>query len=217
MALPALVAAARSWSDFVAAVDTLPDTTSKGDAFPASLPLSPHEHYATTGWTTWSDWLGCEVKEPAKRKPRVVASRFRSFAEAREFVRTLRIGGSLNWPRYVRGEFSDKPPKPADIPASPKNAYAAEWQGWGDFLGSGNVAPKDRVFRPFDQARAYVRTLGFRTGEEYRAWHKSTRPTDLPSNPATTYADAGFVDWPDFLHAPAQVTATSPTATSQAD
>lgn len=171
--------------------------------FPASLPVSPHEHYVTTGWTTWSDWLGCEVKEPAKCKPRVLASRFRSFAEAREFVRTLQLGGSLNWPRYVRGEFPDKPLKPADIPASPKNAYAAEWQGWGDFLGSGNVAPKDRVFRPFEEARAYVRTLGFRTGEEYRAWHKTTRPADLPSSPNSTYADEGFVDWADFLQAPA--------------
>lgn len=178
--------------------------------FPVSLPVSPHEHYAMTGWISWSDWLGCDVKEPAKRKPRVLGPRFRSFADAREFARALQLGGSLNWPRYVRGEFSDKPPKPSDIPASPKNAYAADWQGWGDFLGSGNVAPKDRVFRPFEEARAYVRTLGFRTGEEYRAWHKATRPADLPSSPNNTYAGEGFVDWQDFLQAPGAGNDTAP-------
>ncbi len=174
--------------------------TKDKSVFPASLPISPHEHYVATGWISWSDWLGIEVKEPKRRAARTNGPQFRDFVAARDFVRALQLGGSLNWRPYVRGEFPDKPPKPADIPASPKNVYTAEWQGWGDFLGSGNIAPKERVFRPFAEARAYIRTLGFRTSADYRSWHKATRPADLPSSPNNTYADEGFVDWADFLH-----------------
>ncbi len=171
--------------------------------FPATLPARPDRYYVATGWKGWSDWLGCDVADPKPRVARDHTSKHRDFASAREFARTLRLGGSLNWPRYLRGEFPDRPPKPADIPASPRNVYRADWKGWGDWLGTGNIAPVARKFRSFADARKFAQTLGFRSSQQYRDWHRLHRPTDLPSNPAATYADEGFLDWPDFLQASA--------------
>ena len=166
--------------------------------FPANLPVRPHQTYADSGWVDWSDWLGCPIVEKPRKKR---TNAYRDFESARAFVHTLALGGSLNWPRYIRGEFPDKPPKPTDIPASPRNVYRDQWQGWGDWHGTGNIAPVSRQFRPFDEARAFARTLDLRGSEDWRAWWRSNRPADLPSNPAATYAKDGFTTWPDFLQA----------------
>jgi len=52
----------------------------------------------------------------------------------------------------------------------PNRYYAEEWQGWGDFVGTGALRPRDREFREFAEARSLVRSLGFRTVAEWRAW-----------------------------------------------
>ncbi len=166
--------------------------------FPANLPIRPHQTYADSGWVDWSDWLGCPIVEKPRKKR---GKAYRDFESARALVQALNLGGSLNWPRYVRGEFTDKPPKPADIPASPRNVYKTEWQGWGDWLGTGNIAPVARQFRPFAEARAFARTLGLAGNDAWRKWWQSNRPADLPSNPAATYAKDGFTTWSGFLHA----------------
>ena len=47
------------------------------------------------------------------------------------------------------------------------------------------VAKKARSsFRTFEDARAYVRTLGLKNAEEWQAWSKAgARPHDIPSTP----------------------------------
>ena len=36
------------------------------------------------------------------------------------------------------------------VPRSPENVYKGKgWKDWGDFLGTGNVANKDKKFRTF--------------------------------------------------------------------
>src|SRR5205823_578783 len=60
------------------------------------------------------------------------------------------------------------------------------------------VANQDRTFRPFAEARAYVRGLGLRNGDEWADWAKSAaRPADIPSAPDRTYKDQwiGMSDW----------------------
>jgi hypothetical protein len=81
---------------------------------------------------------------------------------------------------------------------SPNVAYADEWKGWGDWLGTGNVRNVD--WRPFADAREFARSLGFKGGLEWRTWCKTpgNRPLDIPSNPNRTYADE-WKGWGDFL------------------
>ena len=170
---------------------------------PADIPRTPDRVYENAGWIDWGDWLGTPFKLVLRVGTR--KSRFRDFESARQFARSLRLSGSLAWQEYAKGTLKDTPPLPEDIPASPRNVYAKFWEGWGDWLGTGNFAPFEKPLRSFEQARIFARTLGFRTYEQWMAWSRvpGNRPIDIPSNPATTYRHQGWISWPDFLHPPA--------------
>ena len=181
---------------------------------PADLPAAPWYAYKDCGWSGWRDWLGTEkvIREqpvstsPAKprtpRKPR--PSKHRDFASARAFAHSLQLKSSTEWYAYTHGNLSEKPAKPDDIPASPHNVYAEHWQGWGDWLGTGNVAPFRKKFRPFAEARAFARTLGLRTGEDWDRWCRipGNRPPDIPANPEIKYRSDGWTSYADFLQPP---------------
>ena len=100
--------------------------------------------------------------------------------------------------------------RPADIPASPKGRYAGKgWNGWGDFLGTGNIAPRDRkkFFRPFEQAREFTRTLGLKSSVDWYKYRKGLipgkppLPQDIPGNPKSIYRNQ-WVNFQDWLGAP---------------
>ncbi len=171
-------------------------------ALPSRLPRCPDRTYATKGWIGWSDWLGVEVREVKRTKK--IQGRFRDFESARAFVHTLKITGSLEWPRYLNGEVPDKPQFPTDIPRNPKNFYRDQWRGWGDWLGTGNIAPSDRSFRSYKAACIFARELGVRTAKEWSAWSKvpGNRPPDIPGGPSTYYKGKGWTGWADFLQWP---------------
>lgn len=65
----------------------------------------------------------------------------RPFDEARAFVRTLGLRNQAEW--YAYAKSADRP---ADIPTNPHAAYKDEFQGYGDWLGTGNV-PKNKNHR----------------------------------------------------------------------
>ena len=57
---------------------------------------------------------------------------FRSFSEAREHARSLRIKGPGEWVNYSKSGR-----RPADIPSNPSLAYKdSGWAGFEDFLGT---------------------------------------------------------------------------------
>ena len=70
-----------------------------------------------------------------------------------------------------------------------------------DFLGSDPKKTKrGRKFKEFSKARDYVRLKGFKTIKEYQIWSKSgERPSDIPTDPVTTYTSQGWIDWSDYL------------------
>lgn len=131
---------------------------------------------------------------------------WRSFKEAREFARGLRLKNVSHWQRFCKGDLPKKGMRPPDVPTAPNETYAEKgWIGWGDWLGTGNVAPKLRQFRPFVEARNFVRGLGLKANLEWRRYYKGDLPqkgklpSDIPTNPNTTYADKGWVGWGDWL------------------
>ncbi|MBI2511769.1 MAG: DEAD/DEAH box helicase family protein [Opitutae bacterium] len=170
-------------------------------ALPPRVPRQPDRTYATKGWNGWGDWLGADIPEVKRVRK---ARNFRDFESARSFVHELHITGSLEWPHYVNGEFPDKPPLPTDIPKSPRNVYRSQWRGWGDWLGTGNIAPSDHIFRSYRSACSFARELGLKTGKDWLAWCKvpGNRPRDIPGNPAAYYAGKGWISWSDFLQPP---------------
>src|SRR4051812_48328753 len=58
---------------------------------------------------------------------------------------------------------------------------------------------RPRRWRPFAQARAFARSLGFRSIGQWQCWAASwDRPGDIPADPYVVY-QAEWVDWHDWL------------------
>ena len=160
-----------------------------GGNCPGDIPSKPGRVYQTDGWLGWGDWLGTGTVAPRLR-------RYRRFDEARAFVQSLRLNSGAQWRDYwASGQC------PSDIPAAPHYVYAdSGWKSMGDWLGTGSVAPRLREFRRFEEARDYVRSMGFKSDEQWREFASSgKRPHDIPSNPNITYAADGWTSMDDWL------------------
>jgi len=156
---------------------------------PVDIPATPNGRYADAGWDSWADWLGNGRR----------VGNWRRFDKARVFVRSLRLESRADWETYCR---SGK--KPNDIPAAPRPVYAdAGWAGMSDWLGN-----RDRRFgdwRPFNKARAFVRSLGLESRADWKAYCRSgKKPHDIPIKPDSVYADAGWAGMGDWLGTVAQ-------------
>jgi hypothetical protein len=150
---------------------------------PNDIPSTPGKVYGISGWIGFSDWLG---------NGRTLRENCLSFEDARAFVHKLGLTRVDEWHSYCR---SGK--KPNDIPATPRAIYS-DWINWPDWLGNdGRV----RKWRPFEQARAFVRKLGLASsGHLWRAYCRSGRkPDDIPAGPSTVYRNLGWNGWSDWL------------------
>ena len=171
---------------------------------PYDIPSAPDEKYASSGWTSYGDFLGYDIDQ--------VDGNFRSFEDARAYVRALGLPSQKEWKTWRMSGV-----RPSDIPRSPEVTYKSlGWTSYGDFLGydidhKAQVRPRmqfrgavdqkwRREYRSFEDARAYVHTLGLTSQTEWKAWSASgARPHDIPSNPDNTYKSAGWVSYRDFL------------------
>jgi hypothetical protein len=153
---------------------------------PDDIPKAPDQYYKNKGWKGMGDWLGTG-SIPSQFK------QYRTFEKAIEFARSLGIKNMDEWREYCKsGE------KPDDIPSHPEGTYKKEWKGSGDWLGTGSIAPKDRVYRPFTEAREFARSLGLKNRDEWVQYCKSgENPVDVPADPRGTYKKEwkGSGDW----------------------
>jgi hypothetical protein len=66
-----------------------------------------------------------------------------------------------------------------------------------DWLGAGRRIGN---WRPFNEARAFVRSLGLKNGPEWNAYCRSgKKPNDIPATPGKRYAAAGWIGMSDWL------------------
>ena len=166
---------------------------------PDDIPTNPNSTYKDKGWVSWGDWSGTGK---IARKDRT----YRKFEDARQFVRSLNLENQTEWTRYYRGERPDLPSIPDDIPRIPREVYKDEgWVGFGDWLGTGRIANFNRVFRSFENARMFARSLNLRSQAEWHRYYKGERPDlppvldDIPHSPSQTYKDKGWLSWGDWL------------------
>jgi hypothetical protein len=160
----------------------------KSSEFPDDIPAFPRRFYKGKGWAGLQDWLG-SIRIRKREE-------FRPFVEARKYARNLELKNQHEWQAWAKsGARSD------DIPASPREIYAGKgWVILGDWLGTDHIAYQKKVYRPFSEARAYVRSLGLKNYYEWKAWAKSPeRPDDIPVGAHRTYKDKGWAGWGDWL------------------
>ena len=147
---------------------------------PKGIPKGPQQVYRKD-WKGWNDFLGI---------------RRANFMEAKNILRTVKIKNLNDWIKWKKnkahlGRVGFIIKKIGDmrlgVPHTPAQAYN-EWTSWGDFLGTGRVAPHKRKFRPFKAARKYAHSLKLKNGEEWKKLSKHGKlPYDLPADPKHVY------------------------------
>jgi len=182
--------AARSWARSLGLQSRAQwEALYKSGKLPDDIPATPGNTYAQRGWKGMGDWLGTGRVAWKLKK-------YRSFSAARSWARSLGLQSRAGWIALCK---SGKLPK--DIPASPDQAHAQRgWKSWGDWLGTGTVAPRFRQYRSFPRARSWARSLGLKSGAEWQAFCKSGKlPSDIPASPNNTYAQRGWKGMGDWL------------------
>ena len=152
---------------------------------PQDIPQKAYRTYRTE-WKGFGDWLGTNFVATQKRE-------YRTFEEARKFVRSLALKDQAAWQRYSK---SGK--KPDDIPSTPAMCYRKEWKGFGDWLGTEAISTHDRKHLPFEQAREFARSLKLGSSKEWVRYCKSgNKPKNIPAHPARPYSNywKGWGDW----------------------
>ncbi len=124
---------------------------------PVDVPQKPARTYKDQGWNGLGDWLGTGRIANRDRA-------FRPFQEARKFVHALELQTQRDWIEYCKSGN-----KPVDIPCNPADVYKnCGWKGLADWLGT------EARFRPFLEAREFVRNLGLRSQSDWRNYGDSS-------------------------------------------
>ena len=98
------------------------------------------------------------MKIKNKRKS-ISIIKFRPFYVARLFTRDLKLKNQKEWQTYWKSGQ-----KPEDIPYNPNKIYKEEFQGFGDWLGTENVANQKKEFRPLPKALKFANSLELNIG-----------------------------------------------------
>lgn len=143
----------------------------------------------------WNEIASKEEQIRKKGLDRNKRSLFVSYNVASRIAEALGIDSMREWNRLHKDYFSKyKIP----IPSSPHLTYKdKEWEGWGEFLGTGRT--QDYNFLPYKEAKALVETLGIQTTKQFKEFvHSPIADPRFPKRPDHVYADV-WVGWVDFL------------------
>ena len=153
---------------------------------PPNVPADPSTTYKHDGWEGWGQWLGTGNTRNT--------TQFLPFDEALAVTRSLGLASQKEWQVWCKEGI-----RPPNVPSHPQQTYKHNgWQGWGHWLGTGNIHSKQ--FLPFDEALAVARTLGLASQKEWKVWRKEgMRPPNVPSAPDTVYTHDGWQGWGHWL------------------
>ena len=150
-----------------------------------NIPKHPQVVYKSD-WKGWGDFLSSGKVANQSRE-------FLSFEEAKNFAKTAKIKTKEEWSVWQKNNK-----RPLNIPANPSVTYKDQWSGWGDFLGTNAIAPQNKVFLSFEEARSYVRSKKFKTMEDFKIWASTDqRPPNIPAAPHKTFSKdwISYGDW----------------------
>jgi superfamily II DNA or RNA helicase len=155
---------------------------------PDNIPSFPNQTYRNNGWISMGDWLGNGTIAPKLRK-------YKPFNQAKNYVHSLGLKNGAEWKHFCK---SGK--KPNDIPDIPRNTYKNEWNGMGDWLGTGATATFNRKYQEFIKARKYIHSLKLKNTDEWLQYCKSgKKPIDIPAKPRDVYIKNGWINMGDWL------------------
>lgn len=170
---------------------------------PTDIPSNPVSFYSDE-WKGWGNFLGrtsgvslqtrINLYFPTKTRYYSRNREYRSFEDMRAFAQSLKLSSSIEWSKWCKSNQ-----RPVNIPTHPYLVCKQEWKGWGDFLGTGNIATTKRKFKSFEDARIFAQSLNLRLISDWNRWSSSgQRPIDIPARPHLAYAKE-WKGYADFL------------------
>jgi hypothetical protein len=182
----------REWKEFVAGKNK------KLGKIPSNIPRLPWKTYKKE-FVSWKDWLGSKYEATFRRK-------FAPFRKARKWARKQRLKGQKDWVKFNADVVKGLRIRPSYIPTNPQQVYKDKgWTSFGDWVGTGYVAHRNRKFWPLKKARAYVQRLKLKNSQEWREYSSGKnktlglRPEFIPGVPEKKYKQDGWKGMADFL------------------
>jgi superfamily II DNA/RNA helicase len=117
---------------------------------------------------------------------------YRSYEEAKKYAQSLKLKSMSKWYEYTKSKNFLK-----DIPTAPYYTYNKQFEGWGKFLGTGNVATNKRFFRSYKEVKKYAQSLKINSKEQWLKHIKLKNFQDIPKYPNDFYKQ--FEGWHVFL------------------
>lgn len=156
---------------------------SKDGLLPVGVPAQPYKVYIGR-FVDWGEFLG--TGHVATKDKTFVA-----YEEAKNWARSLDVKNMIEW-KERRKEFGSE-----GIPAHPHRVYK-EFTNWGEFLGTGRIANRDREFLSYDEASTWAQEEGISSREEWYQRSKIGFPSNIPVSPEEVYKGC-FEYWSKFL------------------
>ena len=145
----------------------------------SDMPSRPDQVYPE--WRGWGDFLGTGNVRGGRR------GNFLPFEEARLKAQSAGVSSFTEYNEWQKGQ--------SDMPSAPYQVYP-EWEGWGHFLGTGNVRGQKGNILPFEEARLKAQAAGVSSFREYQKWQ--AKQDDMPAHPPQVYAKE-WQGWGHFL------------------
>jgi superfamily II DNA or RNA helicase len=156
----------------------------KSPNFPKDIPKDPKNAYGKQ-FEGWGVFLGTGTIATFLRK-------YQPYNKAINYVKSFKFKNRTEWRQHTKASNF-----PKDIPKNPESTYRKQFEGWGVFLGTGNVREKD--FTSYKEARKYAQSLNLKNRDE---WLKHTQsklfPKNIPISPLSAFKKE-FKGWGDFL------------------
>ncbi len=96
----------------------------------------PKSALSLDAFRDWCQSMKESFADAAEEAAAGSAGRWRNFAEAREFARSLGLKSGAEWRRFSKGDFKHLGRRPEDVPGCPERIYRDDgWAGYRDWLG----------------------------------------------------------------------------------
>jgi hypothetical protein len=137
-----------------------------------------------------------EQQKTITTNSRIATTSYRSYAQAKDFVNSLKLKSYKEWIEYCKSGH-----KPKDIPARPDQIYKNKgWISISDWLSTSYVH-NTKQWRQFEEARKFIHSLKLHNTNEWHRYNLSEKKSkDIPSNPQLVYKNKGWVSWNDWLN-----------------
>jgi superfamily II DNA or RNA helicase len=155
---------------------------------PIDIPSEPKDVYKDLGYKDLGEWLGTFKVSTHKKE-------YKEFLAARDFVRKLNLKTITEW-----NEYCNSGNKPEEIPSSPLKVYKNKgFISFIDWLGTDKISNSNRKYKNFQDARNFVQSLNLKSEKEWKEYHRTNKPKDIPSKPYRIYKDDGWIGMGDWL------------------